>query len=143
MTQRYRTVRHECFNGSETGAVDVTLLRQWLESTKARPELCSFTKDNLKGMLDAHEWDASFKGRVANLRKHRGKWKPMITVKADVGCYVIDGWHRLYILYRQNLSALIHTIPFQTYMIGMDALDMFRPKGVHIVRDFKPGEIIE
>ncbi len=133
-------IKHECFNGSDTGLIDMTLLRAYLEATKHKIESLALNRWNLTGMLDAHEWDDSRDSRVQRLRLHLGKWEPLIVVKApDVGHYVIDGWHRLYMLYHDNPERDV--IPFRAYAVDMSLIEMFRPPEYAVHREIKPGEI--
>jgi len=132
-----KTKLHECFSGSETGSTNVTELREYLKMSSAQPEFCAFSKDNLKGMIAHHEWDESFKVRIKNLMAAKSQWEPLIVVKNEaVGVYVIDGWHRLYILNEQGEDTKIGYVPFLTYVVTMETLKMFPIPDNTIVRDW-------
>lgn len=131
-------VKHEVFVGSETGGVDVTMLIAFLEGNNTQPQINAFTKPNLQGMIDHHEWDASLDQRIKDLRRLRRKWRPLIVVKnAEANSvYVIDGWHRLYILNEDNKRNDFENVPFLTWVVSMRTLAMFPIPTNGVLRDF-------
>lgn len=120
----------EIFNGGVTGEVDVAAMRQYLDAANAKIHDSAMYKWNAKELLDAHEWDDTFLTRLERLKKLK-RWEPLISVRAtDGGVFVIDGWHRLYLLNSEVPELPNAIVRFPTYIVGMEECEMFRPSGI-------------
>ena len=108
-------VQSEIFIGEKTGGVNITNLTKWLEQHK-EPVWRSMMKWNVKDLLDHHEWDEYFKPKINRIMDKILKEKdidPLIVLEdpKDKSVFVIDGWHRLYVMYNISLH-----IPKQEYV---------------------------
>ena len=126
--------RREVFTGDVTGSVDVTAMRHWLESTNAKMHDCAMYKWNVEELIKAHEWDNTFVERIESLKKAK-RWTPLISVESEEGVFVIDGWHRLYMLNANVPPIPKAVVKFFTYLVTLEDCENFRS------RIFDAGEV--
>lgn len=109
--------REEVFEGEVTGDVNITELKAWLKTTNHKTTVNAFEMWNAKDMLAHHDFDESAQPRIDSLLE-MDKFEPLITVQdKDGAIYLIDGWHRLYILYEVSLHHEKLHVPFECYVV--------------------------
>ena len=103
-------------------------MRKWLADIKREVVSSGMLRDNVKELLDCHEWDETMDTRVASLcNLGSGSWPPLIGCQsADGGVFVIDGWHRLGILYSiaPKEQQVIH---FKMQFVTLEECKLFPP----------------
>ncbi len=127
----------ECFTGEVTGSTNITALLEWVKTTDREPEKVAFQNWNARDLLEAHEFDRTFKRRIKSLTEKIIKDKtvePLLCVKIEDGSvYVIDGWHRLQIIYLSCTAKQMNIVPFLAYMVTLEEAKRFPVPKDHVI----------
>lgn len=123
-------VREEMYTGEITGTVNVTKLRKWLNESGRQPLFSGMMIDNVLEQLEAHIWDETFDPRLNSLIDLGfDNWLPMIYIKESDGPppigFIVDGWHRLAILYNTCFHHKQPIVPFHAFIVTPEECKQF------------------
>lgn len=130
-------VGDEIFDGEKTGSVNITRLTEWLNKNR-EPEFCGMMQSNVSDLLKHHEFDETRKERIKDILSNLSYLeKPLIvTDSEDGGVFIIDGWHRLEILYNYQDTPVIK---FMAYRVSRSDCAMFNVPKTAIFSNVRRG----